>query len=131
MTTTSATSSPISTYARCTHVSGTKPRKHDLGFQSPTLQSLQLRAGPLQLEASGGTSARTSRPFVLDVAIWTGSKIIGITADAKVWAWVLANAESFGLSWESQDEASRLRLTVGDRTAQRVLDVENWFAQAA
>lgn len=66
--------------------------------------------------------------LALDTAIWTGSKIIGITADSKVWAWVLANALSFGLSWESQSEPWHLRLTVGDNTAQRVLDIEAFFA---
>lgn len=66
--------------------------------------------------------------LALDTAIWTGSKIIGITADPRVWAWVLANAVSFGLSWESQSESWHLRLTVGDNTAQSVLDVEAFFA---
>jgi len=66
--------------------------------------------------------------LALDTAIWSGGKIIGITADPKVWAWVQANALSFGLSWESQSEPWHLRLTVGDNTAQRVLDIEAFFA---
>lgn len=66
--------------------------------------------------------------IALDVAIWNGAKIVSITAISGVWAWVQANAVSFGLSWESQAEPWHLRLTVGDNPTQRVLDMEAFFA---
>lgn len=61
-------------------------------------------------------------------------KVIGITADAKIWNWVQANAMSFGFGWEGARpgqpgwEPWHLRYWAGDRVPQRVLDVEAWFA---
>lgn len=72
-----------------------------------------------------------------DVAIYSGGKIIGITAIASVWSWVQANAESFGLSWEGARpgqpgwEPWHLRYVAGDAVPQRIQDMKAWFAAAA
>ena len=64
------------------------------------------------------------------------TKIVGITADPKVWQWVQANAMSFGFGWEGARpgmpgwEPWHLRYWAGDRIPKRVLDVEAWFAGA-
>lgn len=54
----------------------------------------------------------------------------GITANPVAWAWLLANAMSFGFSWESQAEAWHIRHVLGDDVSQRVLECEAWVAAA-
>lgn len=66
--------------------------------------------------------------IALDVAIWNGSKAVGITSNAAVFNWILAHAHEYGLSWESQSEPWHLRYVCGDAIPQKVLDVERWFA---
>lgn len=83
--------------------------------------------------------------LALDCALWNESKVVGINSNALFWGWLAApnlapaeyhlgtgsNAESFGLSWETQSEPWHLRLVVGDKTAQRVLDIEKFLGVAA
>ena len=69
-----------------------------------------------------------------DVAIFDGGKVVGITSVAKVWSWVQANAESFGLSWEGARpgqpgwEPWHLRYVAGDKVPARIVDMKAWFA---
>lgn len=44
--------------------------------------------------------------------------------DSRVLPWLLANAQAFGFSWESQDEAWHIRYVAGNITPRRVLEVE-------
>lgn len=62
--------------------------------------------------------------LALDVcALDAQDNIIGL-ASSPAWAWVLANAERYGFSWESQDESWHLRLFTGDSPTAAVLAAE-------
>ena len=102
---------------------------------------------------NGGTPATAAVPgtsnhglgIALDIGIWNGSKVVGITSNKLLWAWLSApnmvdgawrigtgsNVESFGLSWELQSEPWHIRLVTGDEPTRRVLDTEAWIAAAA
>lgn len=62
--------------------------------------------------------------LALDTAEWTGTTVKGISGSVA-WTWILANAGSFGFSWEAQSEPWHLRLYTGDVPTQRVIDYEN------
>jgi peptidoglycan hydrolase-like protein with peptidoglycan-binding domain len=47
------------------------------------------------------------------------------------WAWLLANAERFGFSWELQSEPWHIRYVAGDTLPQAVLDWERFAASLA
>lgn len=77
--------------------------------------------------------------LALDVAIYDpnrndGDKYAGdpvyIQSNELLWAWIQMNAPRFGFSWEAQSEPWHLRYTEGDNIPQKVLDVENWLANA-
>jgi hypothetical protein len=63
--------------------------------------------------------------IAVDVALWdaVGRKTLPVDGNQWFWAWLLQNAASFGLSWETT-ETWHLRYTVGDAVPQRVLDIE-------
>jgi hypothetical protein len=69
--------------------------------------------------------------LAIDSAVWAQTPngnwyTQGITADPKVWAWMLANVTSFGFSWESS-EPWHIRHIWGDTVSQRVKDIELWI----
>jgi LAS superfamily LD-carboxypeptidase LdcB len=66
--------------------------------------------------------------LAVDVALWdaTNRKTLPVDGNAWFWAWLLQNAASFGLSWETS-ETWHLRYTAGDNVPQRVLDIEKFL----
>lgn len=80
-----------------------------------------LKKGFAQV-ATPGTSNH-GLGLALDVAEWRIDHVVGI-ASSPAWNWLLANADSFGLSWEVQSEPWHIRLYVGDNPTQRVIDFE-------
>ena len=76
--------------------------------------------------------------LAFDTALFVGGKIVGITSNAWLWAWLSApglvtgvwavgtgtNVESFGFSWETQSEPWHIRLVTGDYLSRRVRDIE-------
>lgn len=57
-----------------------------------------------------------------------------LAGDKAVWAWIVANAGSFGFSWEGERDTTKsgaetwhLRYYPGDAVPQRVLDLRAWF----
>lgn len=77
--------------------------------------------------------------LAIDMAIYDPNKNDGdahagdpvyIQSNAWLWAWIVENAPDFGFSWEAQSEPWHIRYCDGDNIPQRVLDVENWLANA-
>lgn len=77
--------------------------------------------------------------LAIDVAIYDPNKNDGdafpgdptyIASNKWLFAWLLENADDFGFCWEAQSEPWHIRFYVGDNLPQRVLDVENWLANA-
>lgn len=82
--------------------------------------------------------------LALDVGVWDADarRVRGITTYSDTWQWLSTpravdpawhvgtgtNVESFGLSWELQNEPWHLRLVTGDKPTRRVLDTEAWIA---
>jgi Putative peptidoglycan binding domain/D-alanyl-D-alanine carboxypeptidase len=59
-----------------------------------------------------------------DSCYWCNNQIVSILANSAAFNWMLANARTYGLSWESQDEAWHIRYNTGDKVPQAVLDYE-------
>lgn len=66
--------------------------------------------------------------LAFDVCLWR-DRPVAITANTRMFQWMLANAVLYGLSWETQSEPWHLRLFTGDKTPQAVLDFEGGAPQ--
>lgn len=74
--------------------------------------------------ASPGTSNH-GWGLALDICeLRSDGVIVGISA-SRAWGWLLANAVSYGFSWETQSEPWHLRLFVGDYVPVAVSNHEN------
>lgn len=75
--------------------------------------------------------------IAIDSAIYDGARVVGITSNAKVWAWIQAHAVEFGWSWEGAApgkpgwEPWHLRYVRAENIPQRVKDVEALTGAAA
>lgn len=98
-----------------TYIAGTSTKTY-LG------QTWYLKLG-MAMAAVPGTSNH-GWGLALDTAEWTGAGVKGISSSVA-WQWILANAGTFGFSWEAQSEPWHLRLYTGDVPTQRVIDYEN------
>lgn len=89
-----------------------------------------LRRGMAQVATPG--SSNHGWGLAVDVGLWDASerKVRPVDGNPWFWGWLLANAASFGLSWEVQSEPWHLRYTAGDAIPQRVLDIEAFLAGA-
>jgi hypothetical protein len=90
------------------------------------------RAGVVAV-ASPGTSNH-GLGIAIDCAIWDGTKVVGITSNSKVWAWVKAHAVEYGFSWEGSKpdaEPWHLRHVWGDTLSPKALDVEKYLQAVA
>lgn len=105
-------------YARYT----TTPVAGTTSIKSYKGQTWYLKKGLAQVATPGQSNHGLG--LAVDVAEWTGTGVKSITSSAA-WVWFLTNAVSFGFSWELQSEAWHIRLVVGDKPTQRVLDYED------
>jgi LAS superfamily LD-carboxypeptidase LdcB len=98
-------------------------------------QTWYLRKGYAPVAAPG--TSNHGWGLAIDSAIFKDGRILGITSDPKVWKWLQDNAVSFGFSWEGAKpgqpgwEPWHIRYVAGDKTPQRILDIEAWFAAAS
>lgn len=65
-------------------------------------------------------------------------KPVGITTNNTLWLWLLTNARTFGFSWEGVSDSTALgfepwhiRYFMGDALPKRVIDVEQFLANAS
>lgn len=83
--------------------------------------------------ATAATPGSSNHGFgiAIDAAIWTGSKVLGLGGISKVANWMIAQAGTFGWTWELQSEFWHVRHMAGDGVVQRVLEVEAFLAASA
>jgi len=73
--------------------------------------------------------------LAVDVSVFKGGVQRSVTSVPAVWDWLVANAVSFGFSWEGARpgqagwEPWHLRLVTGDEIPNRVLDFEELLGQ--
>lgn len=62
--------------------------------------------------------------LAIDVCWWKDGRAVGIYG-SPAWSWLLANAATYGFSWEAQSEPWHIRYVKGSDLPQAVLDFEN------
>jgi len=77
------------------------------------------------MAATPGTSNH-GWALAMDTAILTPTgQVVSITSNTGAWAWILDNADEYGLSWEAQSEPWHIRFNDGDTVPAIVLAYEH------
>lgn len=95
-------------------------------------QTWWLKRGMAQVATPGESDHGWA--LAVDVGLWDASarRVRPVDGNPLFWAWLQANAASFGLSWEVvPSEPWHLRYCAGDAIPQRVLDIEAFLAGAS
>ena len=75
--------------------------------------------------------------LAFDMALWTGTSIVGITSNTAAWKWIVDNYAKYGFSHEGAKpgtpgyEPWHIRLVCGDAIPPVVLELEAFFKAAA